>query len=69
MKVLSDEKPMFDLKLERRKRTRFKPGTELATKVNLLDVDWNQEVSETEEIMFIGIHLKSTSCAGASNEN
>lgn len=69
MRVLTGEKTVFDLELEKRMRTRFKPGTELATKVNLLDVEWNQEASESEESIFIGIHLKSSDCAGAFNQN
>lgn len=69
VKVLSDEKSIFDLKLEKRKRSRFKPGTELATKVNVLDLEWNQEANESEESIFIGIHLKSSDCAGAFNQN
>lgn len=69
MKVQNEEKKeIFDLKLKKKNKTRFKAGADLTEKVNLVDVDWNREETETEEILFIGVRLKTTVCASETSE-
>jgi nucleoid DNA-binding protein len=63
LKVKNEEKKeIFDLKLSKKKKVKFKAGADLTDKVNLVDVDWNREETETEEVLFIGVRIKTTSC-------
>lgn len=41
---------------------RFKAGSDLSSKVNLVDVDFNEELTETTEIVELKIRLSSESC-------
>jgi NhaP-type Na+/H+ and K+/H+ antiporter len=63
LKVKNEEKKeIFDLKLSKKKKVKFKAGADLTDKVNLVDVDWNREETDTEEVSFIGVRIKTTSC-------
>ena len=44
---------------------RFKAGAELSGKVNIMDVDFNEEVNETSELIEVKIKLSSESCEAA----
>ncbi len=44
---------------------RFKAGAELSGKVNIMDVDFNEEVNETSELIEVKIKLSSESCETA----
>lgn len=44
---------------------RFKAGSDLSSKVNLVDVDLNEELTETAEIVELKIRLSSESCGSA----
>ncbi len=44
---------------------RFKAGAELSGKVNIMDVDFNEEVNETSEMIEVKIKLSSESCEAA----
>lgn len=56
-----------DLILNVRKKDvrRFKAGAELSGKVNIMDVDFNEEVNETSELIEVKIKLSSESCETA----
>lgn len=53
-----------DLIIEVKKKvTRFKAGSELSGKVNLVAVDFNEEIDETSESVELKLHLSSEACA------
>ncbi len=54
-----------DLILSVRKRDvrRFKAGAELSGKVNIMEVDFNEEVNDTSELLEVKIKLTSDVCA------
>lgn len=56
-----------DLIVNVRKRNvgRFKAGAELSGKVNIMEVDFNEEVNETSEMLEVKIKLSSESCEAA----
>lgn len=56
-----------DLVLSVRKRDvrRFKAGAELSGKVNIMEVDFNEEVNDTSELLEVKIKLSSDVCAVA----
>ncbi len=53
-----------DLILSVRKRDvrRFKAGAELSGKVNIMEVDFNEEVNDTSEFLEVKIKLTSETC-------
>jgi hypothetical protein len=56
-----------DLILSVRKRNvgRFKAGAELSGKVSMMEVDFNEEVYDTSEMIEVKIKLSSESCEAA----
>jgi len=44
------------------RRPRFKAGSELSGKVNMVEVDFNEEVNETSELVEVKIKLTSETC-------
>ena len=54
-----------DLVLSVRKRNirRFKAGAELSGSVNIMEVDFNEEVKDTSELLEVKIKLTSDVCA------
>lgn len=56
-----------DLILSVRKRDvrRFKAGAELSGSVNIMEVDFNEEVNDTSEMLEVKIKLTSNVCAVA----
>lgn len=57
-----------DLVLNVRKRgvRRFKAGAELSSTVNIMDVDFNEEVNDTSELLEVKIKLTSDVCSVSS---
>ena len=56
-----------DLIIEVKKKvTRFKAGSELSGKVNLVAVDFNEEMDETSESVELKIRLSSEACASVT---
>ena len=51
------------VQLKTRRRPRFKAGSELSGKVNLVAVDFNEEVTDDSELMEIKITLSSEACS------
>lgn len=52
-----------------KKRLRFKPGTELADKVNHVAIEVDEETTEDSESMFLSVHIqRSTSAAHAADK-
>lgn len=47
------------------RRPRFKAGSELSGKVNIVEVDFNEEVNDTSEMLEVKIKLSSESCESA----
>lgn len=44
------------------RRPRFKAGSELSGKVNMVEVDFNEEANETSELVEVKIKLTSEIC-------
>ena len=58
-----------DLILNVSKRApRFKAGAELSKSVNLVDVEWNEEVSDTHEVLEVKLHLRSEGCIAKASD-
>lgn len=52
----------------RSKRTpRFKAGSELSGKVNLIAVDFNEEINDDSELVELKIQLTTESCSAADS--
>ncbi len=52
-----------DFELNVKKKTvRFKAGAELSSSVNKIDVDLVEDVTDTHEILAIGIAMRSEKC-------
>lgn len=52
-----------DLILNVSKKTpRFKAGADLSKHINLADVEWNEEVTDTHEVLEVKLHLRSEGC-------
>lgn len=52
-----------------KRRPRFKAGSELSGKVNLVAIDFNEEITEEMEMVELKLQLTSESCGSAdSNE-
>jgi len=47
------------LELKKKKRPKFKAGSELASSVNRMVVDWDKEEDEESETLTISLHLTS----------
>ena len=47
------------------RRPRFKAGSELSGKVNMVEVDFNEEANETSELVGLKIKLTSEACGVA----
>lgn len=47
------------------RRPRFKAGSELSGKVNMVEVDFNEEANETSELVEVKIKLTSEACGAA----
>lgn len=47
------------------RRPRFKAGSELSSKVNMVEVDFNEEVNDTSEMLEVKIKLSAESCESA----
>ena len=55
--------------LKTRRSPRFKAGAELSGKVNRVEVDFNEELTEDAELMEINIHLISEACVSCDELN
>lgn len=51
------------VEVKTRRRPRFKAGSELSGKVNLVAIDFNEEIDETSEMVELKLHLSSEACA------
>ena len=52
-----------DLILNLSKRApRFKAGAELSKSVNLMDAEWNEELTDTHQVLEVKLHLRSEGC-------
>ena len=51
--------------VKRRNISRFKAGAELSGKVNIMNVEVNEEIGEDFQEMEIRLHLSSEACAKA----
>jgi hypothetical protein len=52
-----------------KKRPRFKAGTELADKVNLVAIEVDEEVTEDTESLFISVHIQRSASLAADLPN
>jgi len=51
------------------KRTpRFKAGAELSKSVNLIDVEYNEEVNDTHEMLEVKLLLRSEDCVNEESD-
>ncbi len=48
-----------------RRRPRFKAGSELSGKVNLVEVDYNEEITDETELVEVKLVLTSKACSAA----
>lgn len=61
MKLESEDNERFELNLKKRIK-RFKAGTELSERVNLVDVDWMEEQNDENESLSVSIKVVSSIC-------
>jgi len=52
-----------------KKRSRFKAGTELADKVNLVAIEVDEENTEEAESLFISVHIQRSGSLAADLSN
>ena len=55
------------LQVKSKRISRFKAGSELSGKVNLVSVDFNEEIDETSESIELNLCLTSEACAEESS--
>lgn len=53
------------VQVKSRRKPRFKAGSDLSSKVNLVAVDFNEELTEDTELMEVKITLTSEACSPA----
>lgn len=47
------------------KKPRFKPGTELADKVNLVAIEVDEDTTEDSESLFLSVHIQRSASSAA----
>lgn len=60
VKLETEEKKSLAISLK--KKTKFKAGADLTDKVNLVAVDWFEEINEEQEISTVSLKITSTIC-------
>lgn len=60
MKLETEEKKSLAISLK--KKIKFKAGADLTDKVNLVAVDWIDEINEEQEILTVSLKITSTIC-------
>ena len=60
MEIETMEKQRLAIVLK--KKIKFKAGADLTDKVNLVDVDWTEEMTEDQEIVTVNVKISSTIC-------
>jgi len=55
------------VQVKSRRSPRFKAGSELSGKVNLVAIDFNEEINETSESIEFKLQLVSESCGSDSS--
>ena len=63
MKLETDKKEILQVSVKKRNKPRFKPGTDLTDKVNLVAVEVFEEIENEFEVCEITVHIKSNACA------
>ena len=53
----------LQVNVKSRRSPRFKAGSDLSAKVNLVDVDFNEELNDDHELFEVKISLSSKQCA------
>lgn len=53
----------LEVTLNARRSPRFKAGSDLSSRVNLVAIDFNEEMDETSESVELKIRLSSEACA------
>lgn len=61
MEFESEDNGGFELNL-RKRDTRFKASADLTEKVNMVDVDWTEDLSDESEMLTVSIKVVSTIC-------
>lgn len=56
------KKSNLELSVRKRNVRRFKAGAELSGKVNIMEVDFNEEMNDTSEMLEVKIKLSSDVC-------
>ena len=51
------------VEVKAKRKPRFKAGSELSGKVNLVAIDFNEEIDETSEIVELNLHISSENCS------
>jgi hypothetical protein len=46
----------------RRSRPRFKAGAELSNSVNMVDLNWREDLNDDVAVLEMSLHLKSSDC-------
>lgn len=57
----------LQVSVKARRRPRFKAGSDLSSKVNFVDVDFNEELNEDHELVEVKISLSSERCSEESD--
>jgi hypothetical protein len=53
------------VQVKARRAPRFKAGSDLSTKVNMVEVDFNEEQTDTTELVEVKIVLSSKECSNS----
>jgi nucleoid DNA-binding protein len=67
MEIETMEKQRLAIALK--KKIKFKAGADLTDKVNLVDIDWTEEMTEEQEIVSISLIINSTICQTEVSES
>ena len=67
MEIETMEKQRLAIALK--KKIKFKAGADLTDKVNLVDVDWTEEMIGEQEIVTVSLKINSTVCQTGVSEN
>jgi nucleoid DNA-binding protein len=62
MKLQTNEKEVLQLSVRKKRKPQFKAGADLTDKVNLVAVDWMEEITDEQEIFSVSIKMNSGAC-------
>jgi hypothetical protein len=67
MQTENCNKDDLTVQVRSKRKPRFKAGSELSGKVNLVAVDFNEEINDESELVELKLQLTSESCSSADS--